>query len=615
MQSATKKIMAKTNATENIDLQSLLAKMASKGVEQQAGFKIPTSVAALKDFVIGSGVYKSSEIIAPRLGRFAEKVAYNFGKNEEESAVIGRMANNTWRSGVLLLPTLIKAGSRYQQSASDYFGMGNRFSNTLKSQGKSANFFNAVNSDLEVIRNERSHVASKIANTSKLMFIDAVATLPGQIGTRIDQVINDIKAIDSSGETQNNKKTNQSTEISRKAAEKINEGFNKTLKNLEGDNGKYNAFANIAASTLTSVDNLNDLESPIGRVQFLQDLKNTYFGTVSAGFTNTISGFISKKMDVKTEKQMKNVNAASMISALTEHLKKNPNPTELTLIGGNKKGCTLEEYIMDIFEQHQKDCGRSEIPRRMKGRMSDAIKQIAEAISDPNRQMHAEALIQIVDKKHGIGSYHKNEMSEVLHGEDLNEYLAKLQQKPNMSRRRKSTAEKQYKHMQATPEQFKQSWGNLTQDEKFLWSTFLSDEILADLGVEKQERLQLRHQNNEFWLETMEEILKEMSQLKPSELKNVGLNDSQISLLQEAFNGVSRRSNDYLYKSRSELTEMIADAATLMDDQQPGFIKNILERAQERRSHKDIISQKQKDRPLAEQVSSRRDEKPENSRY
>ena len=612
--------MAKA-ADANINLESMFAKMASKGMEDQTGFKVPTSMAAAKDFIVGGGLYKTSEIMAPKVGRFAEKVAQNFGRNEQESAAIGRIANSGWRSGVLFVPTIYKAYNRYKDSIGDYLNAGSQFSNTLKSQNKSANFFNAVNSDLEVIVNYRNHKVGKVSNSSKLMLIDAVATLPAQLGTRIDQVINDIKAVDSAERTKgkSRKKSNKSTEISRKAAEKLNEGFEKGLKYLEvGEtkNGEkqYNAFANIAASTFTSIDDLDDLNDTIGRVQFLQNLKDKYFGTVSAGFSTTISGMISSKLDIKNDKELNKINAASMIDALTKHLKKNPSATELSLIGCHKKGCSLDEYIVDIFAQHQIDSGRAEVPRRMQGRLFDAAQQIAEAIADPNRQMHPEALVLLVDKKHGIASFEKGEMTEVKHGQELDAHLAKLQQKPNMSRRRKQAVEKQYKHTQATPEHFKQSWDNLTPDEKFMWSSFLTDEVMADVGVSKEELTQFRHQANEHWQETMEEFLGVMSQLSASELKAAGLNSPQVSQIAEAIKGGSQRKGNYLQKNRHDMTELVADTATLMDAGQPGFIKEILGRSKERRNHKDIIKEKQKDRPLAEQVASRRDADAENFR-
>jgi len=593
----------------NVDLESMLAKLASTGAEEKLGFKIPTSWAAAKNFVVGGGAAVLSERGAKKVAAFAERIAYSSTQDKEKSAVIGRMAEGAWRRGVPFLPVIFEAGKNYQKTLGEYFGLGAKFSTSLTSQGKGANFFNAVNSDLEIVRNERARLSNTITNHSKSMFIHAASTLPTQIGTQLDSMIEDLEVAGVENSTEPNKKptdlSEKATQIRVEAAGKINQGFSNVLKTLSDDRGNYNIFANVGASFFTKYD-LKDLEQPTKRALFLSELKSTYFGPVVSGASASIRKLLSAKLEVKTDKELQKTNAAMMVDALSKHLKKNPSPIELSLTGCSKKGCSLEDYILDIFAQHQKDSGRAEIPRRMQGRLGEAAEQIAEAIRDPNRQMKADALVFLVDKKHGIASFTKGEMTEVLHGQELDAHLAKLQQKRNMSRRHKQKVEKQYKHMQATPEHFRQSWGNLTSDEKFMWSSFLTDEILADMGVSKQERGEMRHQSNEFWRETMEEFLVEMSQLSSSQLKSAGLNDSQVNQLTEAVKGVSKRNSNYLQQNRHEMTELVADAATLMDAQQPDFLKEILWRAKERRNHRDIIKEKQQDKPLAEQVLAER---------
>ena len=602
----------------NIDLEKMLANMASRGVEQQTGLKIPTSWAAAKDFLLGSGTAWLSENGAPRIADSAERIALSYGRDETQAADVGRLAENAWRAGVPLIPVIYESACKYKDSIGDYLSVGGRFSTVLKAQGKSDNFYNAITSDLEVVNNERKRLADKITNDSKSTVVHAASTLPAQIGSQLDKMITDLET--SANKELNPKKKNKkgpsdpASKLRLDAADKINKTFDELLKSASDGKEGYKTGANVAAAMALGLKGMEDLESPVGRVKLLESLKQTYFNKFIAGGATGVRKYLSEKLSVKSDKELQH-SATVMIGALAKHLEKNASPVELNLPGCSRKSCTLEEYIVDIFAQHQKDSGRKEIPSRMQGRLKEAASQIAEAMCDPHRLMHADALMFIVDKKHGIAKFDKGEMCEVLHGEALDDHLAKLQQKPTISRVRKSTASAQYQHMQATPEHFRQAWNNLAQEEKFVWSTFLSNEVLADVGVSAQERKALRHQDNEYWQDIIQEVTREMSRFSNSELKTIGLNDSQITQLGEALKGISRHRGSYVQKHRAQLTELVADAATLMDGQKQGFIKDIVNRTKERRDYKSIVKEKQKDKSIAEQVLSSRDDEPENSRY
>ncbi|MDG1286765.1 MAG: hypothetical protein P8P30_04275 [Rickettsiales bacterium] len=619
----TESIMTTKNATaSNTDLESMLMKMASKGAEKSSGFKMPMSLAALKDMVIGGGAAKLSERGAPRVAKFAERAAHSYGKDAEQSARIGRMAENIWRSGIPLLPVIYESANKYRRNIGDYFTVGSRFSTALSTHHNSSSFFTAVNSDLEVVRNERSRLSRAVTNTTKSTFVHALSTLPAQIGTQLDRMISDVElGMRGNNETNKNSKTSfkkgkhqwsaASSELRKGTADKLNSAFDKTLDMLatesSGSNRKYSGFMNLAVETVASVE-LDELDDSVGRAAFLRNIKNDYFSNFISGGAAGVRKYLSAKLAVKTDKELKQSNAADMIDALKVHLKKNPSPVSVNLVGHSKKDGSLADYIADIFAQHQLDCERAEIPRRMGGNLKNAAEQISEAITDPQRQLDPEALILLVDKKHGISSFTKGEMTGVIRGEELDDTLAKLQKNPRMSRRKKTTAQKQYKYHQATQEQFVESWGNLTQEEKYLWSSFISDEILADVGVAKEEIQELRHQDNEFWHETMEEVLTEMGKLSAEELEDIGLSDSQVELLSEAVSGMKSRNSHYLEKNRHEMTDLVADAATLMDAEKPGFLKEALGRVQKRRDHQDILREKKRNKPLAEQlIDSRSD--------
>lgn len=617
--------MAETKTDTAPDLEALLTKMVSKGLEEQTGVKMPTGASSLKDAVIGGVTAKLSELGGPRIARTAERIAFGVNKDAEKSAYIGRLAENTWRAGLPFLPVIYESGKKYHKSIGNYFHVGQQFSTALKAQSGHASFFTAVNSDLEVVKNERARLSHIITNDSKSMLIHALSTLPAQVGTQLDKIIKDIElqgrhqnGAAKSDDDKNPTLSDVSKQMRLRSAEKINKAFGKVLETISTEDEqtgkrKFNSMLGVLTSILAST-NIKDLDDPMGRAGFLRSIKDSYFAPHIAGIASGIRKFLSSKLDVRTDKDLHKATAATMIAALEKELVKNPNATRVTLLGAHKRDESLADYIVDIFQQHQKDCGRGEIPRRVLGRMQEAAQQIAEAMLDPQRQLSPQALVLLVDKKHGIASFDKKEMVEVTYGEELDNKLATMQTDGNLSRRHKISAAKQFKNYQATREQFVQSWNNLTPEEKLMWSSFLSNEMLADMGVSKQECQQLRHRENEFWHETMEEVLLQMGQISANELRDLGLNEVQITQLMDAARSIMRGNGQYLAENRGELTDLVADAATLVDAQRPGFLKAALDRAHQRHDHKEIIKERQDNKSLVEQVMDRRGDSPDHFR-
>ncbi len=610
-------------AEPKVDLEGFLASAASKMAEEKLGFKIPASINAAKDAFIGGGAARTAEVFAPRVAKLAENIASNMG-NPDNAANIGRITENIWRTGVPLLPVVYKTVSRYRKSVGDYFSLGDKFSTALSSQNKSGSFFNIVNSDLEVVKNERQRISKHIHNDSKITLAEALSTIPAQIGTQLDKIIQDVKFrnLNESKADVNTKSTvsDKAEALRLKSAKAVDTGIDKTLEFLSSDDPKKLGARkfNSAASFVTEYfleSSLESLQAPENRAVFLQSVKNKAFGFLTYSGAAGLSSYIGSKLDVKSEKQLKQNNAALMVSSLSDNLKKSGALDVTKLVGKSANTYTLTQYIVDIFQQHQKDCGRDEIPQRLMARLTQSANQIVDAMLDPQRQLDAQALIILVDKQKGIAQFSDGKMTEISFGEELNDTLASLQQKPSMSRRSKLTAEKQYKTMQATPEQLKQSWANLTPEEKKLWSTFLSDEILTDLGVTKTELPQLRNHDNELWRETMQELLSAFAQITPAEMHEIGITDVQKEQISEAIVNLTQSTkNDYLAQHRGELTELLADTATLTQNRNSNFIKDIIHKAEARQNHAEILKHKKDNQSIAEQIATKRNHLPETYR-
>ena len=602
--------------------------------EMAKGFGIDTKGKSLVEFGIGWAGEELASSTSPAAERVGHNLAIASGLKEGAANKVATYVAFAWRTVLTSSMTLYNAFRDMKKTLSAYTGLSTNHRRSLAATGhKNYGMVTALNTDLEVVRNERKLLASQGKNELKGMFLDMLLDAPSNAASSAKAFVQKLKAAERYRKTTPRKKFKQEVydqlELEAKTAEASFDSVIAKLNKGTPDAPEYNSAANSLTKLINRDEGaqmrmgagLETLKTREDKIEFVENANRNVLGFAVKRGLQTLKPMAKKFFNLQGKDAFTKPTAGKMIKELGAYLKKNPSPVGITLPGCSRKECSLEEYIMDIFQQHEVDCGRGEMSERVQSELHDAAEQIAEAMVDPQRRLHADALEVLVDKKYGINSFGNGKVIDIQTGTELDETLAKLHKQPGMSNRKRMSAEKHFKQMQAPKELIQATWDNLNEDEKFMFSSFFPREVLADLGASREEIQEYIYQKESFYQEITEQVLKELSQFNGKQLAGLGFNESQVKLVREAVSGMNKRNSHYIHKHRHELTDLVADAAVLADSKmrengQPDFLKKILNSAQEKRSHKDIIRQKQKEKPLAEQVQdSRSESSTETSRY
>lgn len=321
-----------------------------------------------------------------------------------------------------------------------------------------------------------------------------------------------------------------------------------------------------------------------------------------------VASFLRRIVGVKGEDAFNQPSADKMIFALEKAVKKSPSLSRVAGLPGQQSGenTPLEKYIENIFHQHQKDCRREAIPDSAADDLKAACKLISEAMTDPNRRLHPQALVLLVDRKHGILKHENGRVTDVAAAEDVSMRLQQmLARSPGMSLRKQQNAQRYFEERIFTQEDFVASWNGLTDDEKLVWSTFFPPEILRTVENSDEELARLDNKGNEFWRETVEATLEELQKLNSSDMKDLGLNSKQVDVIRDLIKSHIKGNGEEIDNKRQEAMDLTAQIGVAMDRDRPGFLHKILERATEKKEHKRRLKQREDDKSFAEQVEAK----------
>lgn len=317
----------------------------------------------------------------------------------------------------------------------------------------------------------------------------------------------------------------------------------------------------------------------IGRVNFLNYLKIRVGAIIDTSFPKLLTKFIPDTFLPRAKALVDKPTAGQMILNLQEFLKDNPSPVRVTI--GNKSAA-LHDYIYEVFAQHRIDMGRPALTPSAEGKLRDACVVIAEAIVDPNRQMHAQALAFLVDGNHGI----VKGPDTIQQDEILADKVQTLIEKGLSSRVRLKAGEKAFDKKNFTPEEFFESWDNLTENEKMVWSTFFSDEMLLEGGIKREEIKQYRRRGNDLVMEVMDEMFHSIEKLSAKELhEDLGLDVKTARQVAKFVEGMRRDPHNFTAERRKEAMELTAELGVKLsqDENRPEFLAKIIDRAESRK--------------------------------
>jgi hypothetical protein len=220
--------------------------------------------------------------------------------------------------------------------------------------------------------------------------------------------------------------------------------------------------------------------------------------------------------------------------------------------------------------------------------LKDASVVIADAMLDPNRRLHPQALAFLVDSKVGIISATGKVKAE----SDIANVVQSYITDKNLTGRGKETAEQYYSKVRFTRDEMSESWNNLSSDEKFVWSTFLPDAVLQNVGVPKDEISALRRQGNDVWAEVVEETFSQMRNYSPVDLEAAGISPKLLKEVSSIIDAMKHDRQNSLHEQRERAVRVTTEIAIKLDNAErkegrPNFLSSIIEGAKERHAEQE----------------------------
>jgi hypothetical protein len=566
-----------------------------------------------------------ANLTGPAAGRFGTKLASRFTTNKERAGNLGRGFETGYR---MFIPTFISSFGAFRTIYRDtrsYLKMNHNFQPALalhtNKNVKPSSFYK---SDLEVVRNARSLSASKIKHSSTGALVNVVAMMPLNAMNYLKQMVSNDRARGEHAEKYDEELGKLSTyEQGRiKAARKWNAKLEKWFDKLNPDNmkGMHVGLANAASHLATGEDlkYYHEKDRYSGRrkrdhIDFINDVTRgnvaNSLSLLSGGIATTLNSLIGRKSREAYEKPT----AAKMIFALEAEFAKNPSLSSVSgLIGQPEGSDRIEDYIEAIFRQHHLDCGRGEIPRSVEDQLKEAAKEIAEAMTDPHRKLHPQTLAIMVDRKHGIMKYEGQAISGFEAYEDLIQRIQTYCIRGNKIAGHGRHSKKQYfNDVVFTEEELMECWQGLTDEEKFIWSSFLPDIALKSIGVANEEIAALRAEGNEYWAEVVESTLEAIQDLSPSDLRDMGFTQQEANEISELIAWQMQGKREEIVKHRHRAMDYTSQLGVLMEQERPGFLSEILEQAVEKREKKVEFKRKKSEESFADKYggSAKSDER------
>lgn len=320
-----------------------------------------------------------------------------------------------------------------------------------------------------------------------------------------------------------------------------------------------------------------------GRVKFLQYIKPRLILLYEWITPSFLKGLAGDKFTPKATELLKKPAAGEMILELEKFLRDQPTPVRVS-IGG--KNCSLEDYIYEIFVQHRADMKRKPITDSvMIDQLRETCTAIADAMTDPNRQMHAQALAYLVDGTHGIWNISADsKLLGIKQDDELFDLIqSQIDARGLTLRPVLKKGEDPFVMAGIGKEEFAASWEKLEEQEKSAWSTFFRDELLLAVDVTKPELKGYRRQDNHLCFDVMEVILEETKKISQDKLENeAGVDQKVIKQAFKMLEGMRRDKQNFLRENRWEAMQVVAILGVKLDQYRDGFISEAIQTARKR---------------------------------
>lgn len=303
-------------------------------------------------------------------------------------------------------------------------------------------------------------------------------------------------------------------------------------------NGKYDPKAPVEVpQTQSAAANANSMDT----------LKNTA-SMVAQGGVGPIANNIVARNERRLAKNLQACSALDMVMNLQEQVEYDPKSKSYQLPKeAGSKSVSLEEYIVRVMIQHQKDMAdisphHSELREALKEDLMEAAKLVAEAMR--KGRIDALSLVHLVGEQKII----KNNGRAVA---DEDEVLGAIEKLAGVERTPHMDAKDFYANVSFTKNQFKAALKELEGEEKQRLMSLASNEVLADLGYSEKEIKEVREHTKARYDEILSNAVLGIAANDDETLKKDGMPQSQRRQLRKMETEIGKDGSDAVVTSKN----------------------------------------------------------------
>ena len=283
------------------------------------------------------------------------------------------------------------------------------------------------------------------------------------------------------------------------------------------------------------------------------EMKNLLGGFV--GVTSSqIADRVAKSNEVKLQQTLQPYSAYEMIQELDTQVSSNPKassyqvPKAYGSKRGSQKSMPLEEYVMSIFIQHQKDMAdlspdHTEIREALKDELAAAARPIAQSIRKGD--MSALSLVRLV----GEGKIIKNQGRAIASAEDVEKLI--VRDAPKEASYFQMESKDYYKDASFTREDLKVALKALDGEEKQHLAAMIPDKALIEAGMSSHDVKAVRTAMAKDYERMIAEAVIGLDGKSDEELKKDGMAQKEIDFLHKAFEKIERDGLKAVHEIRS----------------------------------------------------------------
>lgn len=258
---------------------------------------------------------------------------------------------------------------------------------------------------------------------------------------------------------------------------------------------------------------------------------------IGAALSNVVAQGVGSSLFASSTKDIQPISAFDMIMNLKSQLDDNPKQAKFSLPKGmtieGAKGSAAEEvpladYVVQIFQQHEKDCHgkNAKVPARLHDRLQEAAKKIADTLA--NGEVDGMALVKLVGERKVVRSGAKTIASDDALGHELEKAKAHMRHVDWVDER------EYFADASFSKEQLKSAWKAMAEDEKDFFVSLIPSQVMESVGVKAPEIKDRRDRREQIFKADLSAMLQGAVQMGDEKLGQLSLQKDEIALLKDA---------------------------------------------------------------------------------